>query len=79
MILCGAIALWPDLLMAMQRARWAAAAVGILTFTALDHMGVRTGVDPGKLKSLDAFLWCMASASNVLAWVVAAVTSSRAG
>ncbi|HYC65944.1 MAG TPA: acyltransferase family protein [Reyranellaceae bacterium] len=73
MLLGGAIALWSELLAAIQRGRWAAIAVGIAAFAVLELMGVRDGIDPAKFQGLKALAWCMASAANMLAWVLAAI------
>jgi glucans biosynthesis protein C len=73
MALGGALALWPELLVAVQRGRWPAVAVGIAAFAVLERMGVRDGITPSVLKSLDAFIWCAASAANLVAWVLAVI------
>ena len=70
MALGGAVALWPVLLAAIQRGRWASLAVGIAAFAVLDRMGLMGGVKPPMMTFLTGLQWDVASALNMLAWVL---------
>lgn len=70
-LLGGVVAEWPDVLKAVQRARFAAFGIGVAAYAGLRLVWPDIGENPGALPPGQSFVWCCLSAANQLAWVLA--------
>jgi len=73
MVMGGALALWPELLAAVQRLRFVSLIAAIVAYSALRAEWPPGELDPVLLPLPSAIGWCNLSALNVFAWVMTGV------
>lgn len=71
MVFGAVLALWPQVLAAVQRGRYGALVVGIACFATLKIEWPTIGDDPNSLRLDSAVAWSVAAGLDVLAWVLA--------